>query len=277
MTFETTIELNTGDKIPQLGYGTALISEDHSQTVDVILSAMEAGYRHFDTASIYYNEKALGDAIVRSGIPRSQLFITTKLWTTDMRAQREEAAFCDSLEKLGLDYVDLYLIHWPVRGRYVASWQVLEALYATGQARNIGVSNFNPHHIDDIIALGGTVPAVNQYQFHPQHACPALRSYCRQRGIVLEACQPLGQGIYTNHPVIQEIGGKYGKSANQVVIRWGLQNGVVTLPKSGNPQRLRENRSVFDFHLSGEDMAVLSHMNLNLSIVQDADPETFTF
>lgn len=277
VTFETTIELNNGVKIPQLGYGTALISESQEETADAILRAMELGYRHLDTASIYYNEAVVGEAVRRSGLPRSELFVTTKLWTTDMRAEREYDAFRESLSRLGLDYVDLYLIHWPVRGRYQKSWEVLERIQAEGLARAIGVSNFNPHHIDDLIAMGGTVPAVNQYQFHPQMSCPDLRSYCRAHGVVLEACQPLGQGIYVDDPALGEIGQKYGKSAVQVVLRWELQHGVVTIPKSSRAERMRENCSLFDFELNSEDMAVIDRMNLDRSVTPDADPETFTF
>ena len=146
-----------------------------------------------------------------------------------------------------------------------------------GLARAIGVSNFNPHHIDDLIKMGGTVPAVNQYQLHPQMSCPTLRSYCRNHGVQFEACQPLGQGLYVKDPALSEIGRKYGKSAVQVVLRWELQHGIVTLPKSSRPERMRENRNLFDFELSSEDMAVIDHMNINRSVVPDADPETFTF
>lgn len=277
MTFETTIELNNGVKIPQLGYGTALISESQSETVDAVLCAMELGYRHLDTASIYYNEEAVGQAVRRSGLPRGELFVTTKLWTTDMRAGREYDAFRESLSRLGLDYVDLYLIHWPVRGRYQQSWEVLERIREEGLARAIGVSNFNPHHIDDIIAMGGTIPAVNQYQLHPQMSCPELREYCRANGIVLEACQPLGQGLYVRDPALGEIGRKYGKSAVQVALRWELQHGVVTIPKSSRAERMRENCALFDFELSPEDMAAIDGMNLDRSVTPDADPETFTF
>lgn len=277
MTFQTTIELNNGVAIPQLGFGTALISEDYDKTVEAVRRAIDAGYRHFDTASVYYNEEAVGEAIRTSGIPREKFFVTTKLWTTDMRAEREEEAFNESLGKLGMDYVDLYLIHWPVRGRYTESWKVLEKLYHEGRARAIGVSNFNPHHIDDILAMGGVTPAVNQYQFHPQMSCPELRDYCRGNRIVFEACQPLGQGLYINDPEICRLAKKYGKTAVQIVIRWDIQHGVVTIPKSSKPERIKENLSVFDFELSSEDMALLDGMNCNRNIVPDADPETFTF
>ena len=277
MTFDCSIELNNGVKIPQLGYGTALISENSDETVRAVSTAIELGYRHFDTASIYHNEREVGRAVRECGLPRSELFVTTKLWTTDMRAAREYDAFQESLERLGLDYVDLYLIHWPVRGRYQQSWEVLERILEQGLARAIGVSNFNPHHIDDLIAMGGTVPAVNQYQLHPQMSCPTLRSYCRNHGVQIEACQPLRQGLYVGDPVLSEIGRKYAKSAVQVVLRWELQHGIVTLPKSSRPDRIRENRDLFDFELSSEDMAVIDHMNINRSITPDADPETFTF
>lgn len=277
MTFQTTIELNNGVLIPQLGCGTALISEDYHKTVEIVSQAIDMGYRHFDTASIYYNEEAVGEAIRISGIPREEFFVTTKLWTTDMRAEREEEAFNESMKKLGMDYVDMYMIHWPVRGRYTESWKVLEKLYGQGRTRTIGVSNFNPHHIDDIIALGGVVPAVNQYQFHPQMSCPELRDYCRRNDIAFEACQPLGQGLYIDDPEICRIAEKYGKTAAQVVIRWDLQHGVITIPKSSKPDRVRENGDVFDFELSSEDMMILDSMNVNRNIVPDADPETFTF
>lgn len=277
MTFHTTIELNNGVTIPQLGYGTALISENQSVTTEVILQALEAGYRHLDTATIYYNEEAVGEAIARSNLPREEIFVTTKLWTTDMRACRERESFQESLTKLGLDYVDLYLIHWPVKERYVESWKVMEEFYEEGRARAIGVSNFNPHHIDDIIALEGTIPAVNQYQLHPEFSCPELRAYCREKGIVLQACQPLGQGAYVNNPTFLKLGEKYGCSGVQVVIRWAIQHGWVVLPKSSQKGRLEENAAVFHFELSSSDMAAIDLLNMNKSVVPDADPETFTF
>ena len=277
MTFETMITLNNGVQIPQLGYGTALISENQKETVQSVLNALELGYRHLDTASVYYNETAVGEAIRQSGIPRDKLFVTTKLWTTDMRMGREYDAFQESLSRLGLDYVDLYLIHWPVRGRYQQSWEVLERIREEGLARSIGVSNFNPHHIDDIISMGGTVPAINQYQMHPQMSCPELRAYCQSRGTVLEAGPPLAPGRSVYDPRLSRIGRNYGKSAVQVVLRWELQHGVVTIPKGTQVGHIRENCNLFDFELNAEDMSEIDSMNINRSITPDADPETFTF
>ena len=260
---QLSLTLNTGDPIPQLGLGVFKVEDDVCE--QIVLDALEVGYRHIDTAMIYRNEAAVGRAIAKSGIPRDELFITTKLWNSDQGAEATPGALATSLELLGLDYVDLYLIHWPapLRDQYVESWLALEQLHEQGLARAIGVSNFEPEHLERILEEGSIVPAINQVELHPAFQQRKLRSIQEPHGIITEAWGPLGQGKYelAELPGLSDIAAKHGKSIQQVVLRWHLQEGVVVFPKTVRKERMVENLSVFDFELSAEDMAAMAAMD----------------
>lgn len=260
---QLSLTLNTGDPIPQLGLGVFKVEDDVCE--QIVLDALEVGYRHIDTAMIYRNEAAVGRAIAKSGIPRDELFITTKLWNSDQGAEATPGALSTSLELLGLDYVDLYLIHWPapLRDQYVESWLALEQLHEQGLARAIGVSNFEPEHLERILEEGSIVPAINQVELHPAFQQRKLRSVQEPHGIITEAWGPLGQGKYelAELPGLSDIAAKHGKSIQQVVLRWHLQEGVVVFPKTVRKERMVENLSVFDFELSAEDMAAMAAMD----------------
>lgn len=263
LTMQTTITLNNGVKIPQLGYGTALIDDDESVTKQAILTALEIGYRNIDTAMIYNNETAVGKAVKESGIPRDRLFITSKLWTTDMRQDRQYEAFQETLDRLDMDYVDLYMIHWPVADKIIETWSVLEKIYREGRVRAIGVSNFNNHHIEKILERCDIAPAVNQCECHPKFASFEIRNYCRDHQIAFEAYYPLGQGTYTEDPVILDIAQAHGKTSAQVLLRWHLQNNTICIPKSARKERMLENCNLFDFELSGDDIARIDALDIN--------------
>lgn len=273
---QSTLVLNNGVEIPQLGFGTALISKDEGKTVEVILEAIEAGYRHFDTAMVYYNEGAVGKAVRQSGIPREEFFITTKLWNEDMRQNRMREAFEESLERLGMDYVDMYMIHWPVPLRYVKAWAILSEIYESRRARVIGVSNFLIHHLEDLRQTSDIVPAVNQVEFNPRFMQPELHAYCKRHGIFFEALKPLGQGAYVGDPVLEKIARANGKSFAQVLIRWHLQHGIIAIPKASSRQRIRENCDVFDFELDSQEMSVIDAMHTGRS-TSTCTPDCFDF
>ena len=237
--------------------------------------ALEAGYRHIDTAAAYGNERSVGDGIRQSGIARMDVFVTTKLWNEDMRQNRQHDAFLKSLELLRTDYVDLYLIHWPVAGKYMESWEVLIRLYEEGLVKAIGVSNFQAHHLDDIIRSTGVVPAVNQIEVHPKLTQVPLCEYCEKLGVVPEAWSPLGHGTLLSDEALSSIARRHGKSVAQVIIRWDLQRNIVTIPKSVNKKRITENAHVFDFELSDEDMAAIAALNCDERT--GADPDHFSF
>ncbi|MHC1694258.1 MAG: aldo/keto reductase [Eubacteriales bacterium] len=276
MDIKSTKKLNNGVEIPYLGLGV-FQSKNGEETENAVRIALEAGYRHIDTAAIYGNEESVGKAIRESGIPRSEIFLTTKLWNGEMRADNQRGALQASLKRLGVDYVDLYLIHWPVAGKYKQSWKLMEEFYAEGYCRAIGISNFHKHHIEDVLDGAKVVPAVNQIECHPDLSQEELASYCEGLGIAFQAWSPLGGGksnLFEDATLVS-IGKKYGKSAAQVMIRWELQRDIITIPKSVHRARIYENADVFDFELSGEDMAAVSAMNKNLR--HGADPENFNF
>ena len=258
------LTLNTGNTIPQLGLGVFKIDDD-AECERVVLDALELGYRHIDTAMIYRNEAAVGRALAQSGIPRDELFVTTKLWNSDQGKDEAPAALATSLELLGLDYVDLYLIHWPApsRGRYVETWLALEELAAKGLSKAIGVSNFEPEHLEDILEAGSVVPAINQVELHPAFQQRTVRGFGEERGILTEAWGPLGQGKYelAELPGLNDLSKKHGKSIQQVVLRWHIQEGVIVFPKSVRKERLAENLDVFDFELDADDMAAMVAMD----------------
>ena len=252
-----TITLNNGVAMPQLGFGVFQVSDE--ETTAAVATALETGYRSIDTAAIYGNEAGVGRALAESGIARDELFITTKLWLADLGREKTRAALLTSLEKLGLDYVDLYLIHWPGTDTdaYLESWQVLEELKAEGLTRAIGVSNFLPEQLERIIALGGTIPAVNQVELHPLLQNRETAAVNLAHGIATEAWSPLAQGAALTEPAVLDAAAAHGVTPAQVVIRWHLQSGNVVIPKSVTASRMASNFDVFGFELGAEEMTAI--------------------
>ncbi|MBB6451817.1 diketogulonate reductase-like aldo/keto reductase [Salirhabdus euzebyi] len=260
MHLSSTTTLHNGVKIPWLGLGVYKV-EDGSEIVSTVKSALELGYRSIDTAALYDNEEGVGQAIHESGIKREDIFVTTKVWNSDQGYENTLKAFDESLKKLGLDYVDLYLIHWPVPGKYKDTWKALEEIYTQGKARAIGVSNFMTHHLEDVLKDAKVKPMVNQVEFHPKLYQKELLDYCRSNNIQLEAWSPLARGRYLDDPILTEIATKYNKSVAQVMIRWDYQHGIVTIPKSTKKHRQKENADIFDFELTFEDMEKINNLN----------------
>lgn len=271
------LTLNDGNRIPQLGLGVFLVEPDEAQRI--VSDAFAVGYRHIDTARIYKNEEGVGRAIASSGIARDELYITTKLWNSDQGADTARPALEASLERLGLDYVDLYLIHWsaPKYGKHVESWQALVALKEAGLAKSIGVSNFMQSHLEDIDKATGVVPVVNQIELHPAFQQRELRGFQEPRGTLTEAWGPLGQGKYELAELagLAEIAERHGKSVQQVAIRWHIQEGIIVFPKTTKRERMIENADVFDFELSADEMAVIAAADKGLRV--GAHPETTDF
>ncbi|WP_321387993.1 aldo/keto reductase [uncultured Enterococcus sp.] len=274
MTFEETKKLANGNLIPRLGLGVWRV-EDGNQVIDSVKWALQAGYRLIDTAAVYKNEEGVGEGIRQSGVPREEIFVTTKLWNDDQGYESALEAFDISLNKLGLDYVDLYLIHWPVKDKYKDSWKAMEEIYASGRTKAIGVSNFHEHHIKDLLTTAKVKPMVDQIELHPTLTQEPLRAYLKQEGIAVEAWSPLGQGTILKDPVLVEIGKKYGKSAAQVIIRWHLQNDIIVIPKSVHEERIKENFDVFDFELSSEDIDKINQLNSDERL--GSNPDSFDF
>jgi 2,5-diketo-D-gluconate reductase A len=276
MTSVPTIHLNDGHSIPQLGFGVFLV--DPPETERIVTDALEVGYRHIDTAAAYGNEAGVGAAIAKSGIPRDELFITTKLWNSDQGTQSATDAMDLSLEKLGLEYVDLYLIHWPRPDldRYLESWLTLEKLQAEGKTRSIGVSNFHRDHLEKILAGSDTVPAVDQLELHPALAQRELRAYGAEIGMHIEAWGPLGQGKYDlfGEKAIQDAAAAHGVTPAQAVIRWHLQNGIIVFPKSNSRERMAENFDVFGFALSAAEVEAIAAIDRGQRV--GTDPESMT-
>lgn len=261
--------------MPQVGLGVFRCSEE--EAYNCVKSAVELGYEHIDTAKVYENEQFVGEAIKDSGVSREKLFITTKLWNEDQRQDNQRQAFEDSLKRLGIDYVDLYLIHWPVKEKFVESWLELEKIYKEGLAKAIGVSNFNIHHLDAIAEKSEIIPAVNQVECHPLLSQKTILNECKKRGIQFEAWSPLGanKNNILNSDVIMNIAEKYGKSPAQVILRWDIQCGMVTIPKSSNPNRQKQNIDIFDFELNSDEISQIDNLNKNLRV--GSDPDNFTF
>jgi diketogulonate reductase-like aldo/keto reductase len=255
------VQLNNGVSIPQLGFGVALVHD--TVVAEAIETAIEAGYRSFDTASIYGNEKGVGEAIARSGVPRDEVFVTTKLWHNALGYDAALKAFDESLARLGLEYLDLFLIHWPApsRGDFVQTWKAFEKLAADERVRAIGVSNFQIPHLRRLSEQTGTVPAVNQIELHPNLIQDNLRAYHSEHGIITEAWSPLANGRLVGDPGIGQMAEKYGKTSAQVILRWHLELRNVVIPKSVTPARIRENIDVFDFELAEDDVLTLSEMH----------------
>lgn len=253
----TTIQLNNGRDMPVLGLGVWSMAEG-TETEQSVLWALEAGYRLIDTAKIYGNEASVGRAVRKSGIAREEIFVTTKLWPSDFF--RVRAALQKSLDKLGLTYIDLYLIHWPIPLIRSGIWKDFEKIYAAGLVRSIGVSNYSVKQLA-ALATADIPPAVNQVLFHPFSYKQELLDYCKSKNIALEAYSPLVRGTKLNDPVIAEIAGKYAKAPAQIMIRWSLQHGLIPIPKSSNKTRIFENTKVFDFHIEHDDMKVLDNLS----------------
>ncbi|WP_086791655.1 aldo/keto reductase [Streptomyces thermovulgaris] len=266
-----TVTLNNGVRMPQLGFGVFQVPD--AETTAAVTAALEAGYRSVDTAAIYGNEGGVGKALAASGIARDELFVTTKLWNADQGYDATLKAFDASLSRLGLDYVDLYLIHWPTPARdlYRESWRAIEKLVADGLVRTAGVSNFQPAHLRRLLDSASLVPAVNQIELHPGLQQTELRALHAELGIATEAWSPLAQGAVLSDATITGIAERHGKSPAQVVLRWHLQLGTIVIPKSVTPTRIRENIDVFDFSLTDEEMDAIAALDRGLRTGPDPD------
>jgi 2,5-diketo-D-gluconate reductase A len=269
--------LNNGKSIPQFGFGVYQI--DPADTVEAVTTALDAGYRHIDTAEMYGNEKEVGDAIAAYDVDRADVFITSKLNNGFHLPDDARQAFDETLQKLGTDYVDLFLIHWPLPtrydGDYVSTWKTLEEFYRDGRARSIGVSNFNPHHIRRLHEESDIPPAVNQIEVHPYLTQDDVRSFCGEHQIAIEAWSPIAQGLVLDDPTIGEIAKRVGKTPAQVVLRWHIERQDIVFPKSTTPERIVENMDIFDFELSGADVEAISALDKNQRT--GPDPDTFDF
>ncbi|GKS14642.1 aldo/keto reductase [Paenibacillus chitinolyticus] len=275
---QDTTTLHNGVKMPWLGLGVFKV-EEGPELVEAVKTAIKNGYRSIDTAAVYGNEEGVGQGIreglAETGLSREDLFVTSKVWNADQGYESTLQALEVSLRKLGLDYLDLYLIHWPVQGKYKDTWRALEAIYESGKARSIGVSNFHVHHLQDLLQDAKIKPMVDQVEFHPCLTQEELRAYCREQGIQFEAWSPLMQGELLDNEVLKAIAGRHGKSVAQIILRWDLQNGVVTIPKSTKEHRIIENASVFDFELTADEMSRISALNENKRV--GPDPDNFDF
>lgn len=259
--------MHNGKTIPCIGYGTYKTSEE--EVYDAVIAAIKAGYRHIDTAAFYKNEAGVGRAVRECGVPREEIFVTSKVWNTDRGYENTKKAFAESMERLGLEYMDLYLIHWPANKKQFGdeakkinadTWRALEELYAEGKIRAIGLSNFLPHHIEELMEGAKVKPMVDQIEFHPGWAQLEISEYCRKKDIVVEAWSPLGRKDALDNEVLREIGAKYQKGTAQVCIRWIMQHGILPLPKTVNPDRMAENADVFDFELTAEEMRTIDEL-----------------
>lgn len=255
-----TIFLNTDREMPLLGLGVYKMA-DGSEAENAVITAVRAGYRLIDTASVYKNEESVGRGIARCGIPRKDLFITAKVWNTAQRMGDVQGAFNRTLERLNLDYVDLYLIHWPVPGCYLSTWKELEKILESGKALAIGVSNFEIRHLEELRKISQVIPAVNQIECHPLCYPKELIEYCQSMGIQVQAYAPLARGAYLDHDVMCILGTKYARTPAQVGLRWAVQKGISVIPKSSHPDRIVSNGAIFDFSIQQEDMEIMDTLN----------------
>ena len=277
MTDVPTIALNDGNRIPQLGFGVFQVAPD--DTAEAVRQALEVGYRHIDTAQMYGNEKGVGEAVRSSGLPREDVFVTSKLNNGFHRPDDARRAFDTTLGELGFDVVDLFLIHWPLPtlydGDYVSTWRVLEEFARDGRARSIGVSNFQVAHLERLAAETGTTPAVNQIEVHPYLTNEQVRAHCREHGIAVEAWSPIAKGGVLGDPVVTRIAAAVGRTPAQVVLRWHVQRGDIVFPKSSSPARMAENFALFDFELDEPSMTALSGLDRGEHGRTGPDPDTF--
>lgn len=273
------LALNDGVQIPQLGLGVFQVPP--AETAAVVKLALEAGYRHIDTAEMYQNEQGVGAGIRDAGIDRAEVFVTSKLNNGFHEPGDARRAFDATLEALGFDYVDLFLIHWPLPtlygGDFISTWKTLEEFKNDGRARSIGVSNFQVHHLEDLARETETIPSVNQIEVHPYFGNESVREYGVRHGIVTEAWSPIAQGAVLNDPVVNRIAGTLGKTPAQVVLRWHVQRGDIVFPKSSSPQRISENISIFDFELDDDDVAALSALDKGEAGRRGPNPDTFDY
>ena len=259
LSITSTVRLNNGVEMPWLGLGTWQAPQGQV-ALHAVTSALKVGYRLIDTAAAYGNEESVGEAVRESGLDRGEVFITTKVWTSDQGYRPTLTACQQSLQRLGLSYVDLYLIHWPAPGRWPESWRAMTELLAQGKCRAIGVSNFEISHLEELRRFSNLIPAVNQIEFNPFVYRKELSDYCRRQGIQLESYSPLTRGERLQDPRLRRMAATYGKTPAQVLIRWALQHSAVVIPKSIHPERIRENAEIFDFAISPQDMEVLDHL-----------------
>lgn len=269
-----TFTLHNGVKMPYFGLGVYL-SEDGAEVINAVKWALESGYRHIDTAAIYKNEEGVGEGIRKSGIEREEIFVVSKVWNSDQGYESTIKAFNDSLERLGLDYLDLYLIHWPVAEKYKETWKALEHLYAEGKVKAIGVSNFLQHHLEDLLSEAQIVPMVNQMEFHPYLVQQELLDFCKKHKIQYEAWSPMMQGKIFEMDEFKQLAQKYNKTIAQIVLRWDIQKGVVTIPKSSKKERIIANSQIFDFAISKEDMLIIDKLHKGQRF--GPDPDNFDF
>lgn len=274
---QDTLTLNNGVKMPGFGFGVFQIPDD--QTAAAVSNAIQQGYRLIDTAQIYGNEAGTGAGIqaglAKTGLQRSDLFVTSKVWNDHLSYEETIAAYNDSLAKLGLDYLDLYLIHWPGDDAYRESWRALEDLYLAGKIKAIGVSNFEQHHFDDLMTTARVKPVLNQVEIHPLLTQELMRAYAADHDFLLQAWSPLAQGKLFGNPVMEQLAQKYGKSVAQLILKWDVQRDVLVITKSTNPDRIAANADVFDFTISDADMAAIDALNAGLRV--GPNPDEFDF
>ena len=269
-----TFTLHNGVEMPYFGLGVYL-SKDGQEVIDAVKWGVEAGYRHIDTASVYENEDGVGEGVKQCGITREDLFVVSKVWNTDQGYDTTLKAFDASLKRLDMEYLDLYLVHWPVAGKYKETWKALEKIYEEGRVRAIGVSNFMQHHLEDVMRDASVVPMVNQMEFHPFLVQQELIDFCKKNTIQYEAWSPMMQGRIFDMQEFKDLSKKYGKTAAQIVLRWDLQKGVITIPKSSKKERIIANADIFDFQLMEEDVQLLDKMHRGQRF--GPDPDNFDF
>ncbi|MFC4353536.1 aldo/keto reductase [Chryseomicrobium palamuruense] len=276
LTKDSTVQLANGIEIPRIGLGVYKMT-DREEALQAMEHALAVGYRHIDTASLYDNEKEVGEAVRASGIPRSDIFVTTKVWNSDQGYDETLRAFEKSLKLLDMDYLDLYLTHWPVEETFVDTYRAMERLYDEKLIRATGVSNHHAHHLEKIMAQANVAPMVNQVECHPRLTQFELREFCKEHGIAVTSWSPLSRGRLLEEPSLVRLAEKHGKSPAQIIIRWHLQGDLIVIPKSVTPKRIEENIDVYDFELSTEDMRTIDGLNLNERVGKDPDNFHFDF